>query len=176
MPADPATMPGQKCCRGDDPMPPQLACERPLAFTVGRRHPVVDDRVPAAHCEREGTLARELWRHRIVAPATLLSWHRRRVCRHWTYPNRPGRPRISDDLRDLVGRLAGENQGGATAGFKGNWSVSATTSAPAPSAVSWPRAGSAQRHATWTRVGGHSCGRRRPDCWRPTFFHLDSIT
>jgi putative transposase len=47
---------------------------------------------------------------RLVTPGTLLRWHRALVCRKWRQPDgRPGRPRLSPEIRELVLRLAHEN-------------------------------------------------------------------
>ena len=52
-------------------------------------------------------LPRSCWSCFSVTPETLLTWHRRLVARHWTYPHRrPGRPPVDKETTKLVVHLA----------------------------------------------------------------------
>jgi transposase InsO family protein len=53
-------------------------------------------------------LPRDRWRVFLVAPSTLLRWHRELVRRRWTYPS-PRRRGLDEAVIDLVLRLAREN-------------------------------------------------------------------
>ena len=68
-----------------------------------------------------GLLPGHLRLHRIVAPATLLAWHRRLVKKKWTYSNAPGRPPVPDEVRALAEQLARQNPAGAIGASKANY-------------------------------------------------------
>ncbi|MET8214020.1 integrase core domain-containing protein [Streptomyces sp. NPDC005373] len=54
-------------------------------------------------------LPRQLRRHRLITPDTILRWHRQLVTKKWTYPNRMGRPPIDQAIAALIEQLALEN-------------------------------------------------------------------
>lgn len=72
----------------------------------------------AIGCSYRGRAAlrwKERWGVFVVAPRTLLRWHRELIRRTWTYRRHgPGRPRLDPETVDLIVRLGKENPSGAT--------------------------------------------------------------
>src|SRR5438105_8327961 len=79
-----------------------------LRRQVARPRLKESDRVFLAAASR--LLSRTSRQSFFVRPDTLLGWHRRLVQKRWTYSGqRPGRPSVSAETRELVLRLAREN-------------------------------------------------------------------
>jgi putative transposase len=79
-----------------------------LRRQVARPRLQESDRVFLAAASR--LLSGKSRRSLFVRPDTLLGWHRRLVRKRWTYSGRrPGRPALSEEIRELVPRLAREN-------------------------------------------------------------------
>jgi putative transposase len=79
-----------------------------LSRKVGRPELRRIDKAFLAACSR--VVPRHRWGSFIVAPSTLLRWHRELVRRKWTYKQkRLGRPPIDPALSALVCRMAREN-------------------------------------------------------------------
>ena len=46
----------------------------------------------------------------LVTPDTLLAWHRKLIAQKWTYAKKgPGRPRVAQEITDLILRMARDN-------------------------------------------------------------------
>ena len=100
------------CCRSADANEIEILVLRHELEVLRRQQPrprlQPTDRALLAALSR--LLPRARWSSFLVRPETLLRWHRRMVARRWTYSSTSkGRPPVSDEVQQLVIRLAREN-------------------------------------------------------------------
>jgi putative transposase len=100
------------CCQQAEAKEIEILILRHELAVLRRQHPQPHlqpkDRALLAALSRR--LPRARWSVFLVKPETLLAWHRRLVRRRWTYPSTSkGRPPVSDEVQQLIVRLACEN-------------------------------------------------------------------
>ena len=100
------------CWRSTDAKEVEILVLRHQLTVLRRQHPrprlQPQDRALLAALSR--LLPRPRWSSFVVAPETLLGWHRRMVRRHWTYKALPrGRPSVPQQVQTVIVRLATEN-------------------------------------------------------------------
>src|SRR5205814_6365556 len=86
-----------------------------LREKLGKRHILLDDNQRRRMAVKEKVLGRKLLTQvgTLFTPDTILRWHQLLVARKWDYSGRrqkkPGRASFSQEIRDLVVRIAQEN-------------------------------------------------------------------
>jgi putative transposase len=124
------------CWRSTDANEVEILVLRHQLAILRRQHPrprlQPENRALLAALSR--LLPRPRWSIFVVAPETLLGWHRRLVRRHWTSPAQGrGRPSVPEQVQTLIVRLAPRTHAGATSASAGSCCALAARFPLAPS-------------------------------------------
>ncbi len=153
-------------CRGDASKDAEIVVLRHEVVVLRRQvgRPKLDWADWAVLAAFGGLLPAGLGRFRQVSLGTGLGWHRRLVARNWRYPNRPGRPPVAAEVRELVIGLARENPLWGHRWIRGEMLAVGCGWGRARSAGSWPAPGWGRHRGGRTRRGGRSWPPRPAVC------------